>query len=155
MAVASPPAAHAWSIVDVLGPQKTVGVLAVIVVGAIIGVAFLLLGSASNGISFSPSTVSCSNPVDFSTTVHLPSSVSAGDTITVVVDGRTLGSEVVSSAMTQGADGSWTSTETSTAAQVQSACTAGGATLAKGSHTEQVLDATGKVIASGTYTINP
>lgn len=160
IATASPATARSGSIIDVLGPQKTAGVVVVIVVGAIIGVTLLLLGSTSNGISFSPSTVSCSNPIDFMTTIHLPSSVSAADTITVMLDGRTLASGSISTTATQGSDGNWTSTSVSSAAQMRSICAAGGyagssGVLTPGSHTEQILDTTGKILASGTYTVNP
>jgi hypothetical protein len=62
--------------------------------------------------------------------------------------------------MIQQPDGSWTSTSTTTADTMQAICSAGGGSggfnlYTPGTHTMQVLDSSGKVIASGSYTVTP
>jgi hypothetical protein len=138
-----------------------------LVVGGIVIVAIvaiLLLVNANSGgagsITFSPSTISCSNPVGFAETIRLPSSVHAGDAVTDMVDGRVLTSGPLVG-MTQQADGSWVIFITTSQASMQSACVSGGASavghymLALGTHVERVLDSSGKVLAQGSYTVTP
>ena len=134
-----------------------------IVLAAIVG-AYLYtnMGSKSGGISFSPSTLSCSSPVAFTLTGHLPASVHTGDTITITLDGKTAGTSQVSSGgeMTQQGDGSWVDISTTTAATMKSICAAGGSSggfnvLTPGPHTMQILDSSGKVLAQGSYTVTP
>jgi hypothetical protein len=140
-----------------------VGGAGVVLVLAIIFAVVLISGGGSKGgITFSPATVSCSSPVSFTLTAQLPSSVHAGDTVTVTLDGRTMGTDVLTGTSTavQQADGSWTITNTSSVATMQSLCAAGGAAggvnvLTPGTHTEQILDSTGKVLATGSYTVTP
>jgi len=136
----------------------------VVVLAVIVGAyLYVSMGSTSGSIAFSPSTVSCSTPVSFTTTAHLSSSVHSGDTITITFDGKPAGSSQV---LTSGgdvrhqADGSWLVVSTTTAAQMQSLCEAGGSSggfdvLTPGTHTMQVLDSSGKVLAQGSYTATP
>jgi hypothetical protein len=136
-----------------------------IVVVAIIAV-LALVGSMSGGtgsISFSPSTVSCSSPVTITEIAHLPSSVHPGDTITEVWDGQTMGSGAIQNegsggSTIQQADGSWTMTATYDGSGIQTICSgdtsaSGAAHFTIGTHTVQVLDSTGKVLAQGSYTV--
>jgi hypothetical protein len=137
-----------------------VGLVLAVVVGAYL---YMNMSSTSSSISFSPSTLSCSSPVTFTTTAHLPSSVHVGDTITIKLDGKSAGSSQVSSSggeVTQQADGSWLVVSTTTPSSMQSLCAAGGSAgglnvLTPGTHTMQVLDASGKVLAQGSYTVTP
>jgi hypothetical protein len=79
----------------------------------------------------------------------------------MTLDGRTIGTVPIgTSAAVQQADGSWIINNTSSAATMQSLCASGGSTggvnvLTPGTHTEQVLDSTGKVLATGSYTVTP
>jgi hypothetical protein len=133
--------------------------IALIAIGAFLAV-LVVVSSKSGGISFSPSTVSCSSPVSFTSTVQLPSSVHAGDTITETLDGRTITTGPIGGSAVQQADGSWTMTNTSSVATMQSLCLNGGSAggvnvLTPGTHTILVVDSTGKVLATGSYTVTP
>ena len=118
--------------------------------------------NTNSGISFAPSSVNCATPVDFTTTIKLPASVKAGDLISESFDGKVMVSDFAvgsDSTFIHQADGSWLATETSSAANMQTACTANVAddshpgVLSPGNHTLQVLDAGGKVLAQGSYTV--
>ena len=113
--------------------------------------------AGSGAITFSPSTISCSAPVDFVTTIILPSSVKSGDTVTETLDGANFGSGTVSaeSGWVQKSDGSWSSSTTDTAAAVTSACTSSQSVLTAGNHAVKILDAAGNVLAEGQYTVAP
>jgi hypothetical protein len=145
------------------GFKVTLGLLATVAIGlAVIAGAYLYasVGSTSSGIIFSPSTVSCSAPAVFTATAHLPSSVHAGDTVTITLDGKTAGTSQVSpsgSDVTQQADGSWVSISTTSLGAMRSLCAAGSSTgvLTPGTHTMQVLDSSGNVLAQGSYTVTP
>ena len=135
-------------------------VIAGIAIVAIVAVVLVVRSGGSGGISFSPSTVSCASPVTFTTTVLLPASVHAGDAITETLDGRTITTGSVNSSAVHQADGSWSYINTSSVATMQSLCASGGSfggvnVLTPGAHTEQILDSTGKVLASGSYTVTP
>ena len=113
----------------------------------------------SGSMAFSPATESCSAPAAWTETVQLPSSVKAGDAISYTLDGKQVTSATVSpTSFTQKADGSWTSITQLTVAELQAGCSAGGlangvGVLTPGTHTAQVLDSSGKVLAQGTYTV--
>jgi hypothetical protein len=136
------------------------GVVLAVVVGAYL---FMNMNSNSGGITFTPSTLSCSSPVTFTTAARLPASVHAGDTVTIMMDGKSAGPTTVSSSgsdVTQQADGSWIIVSTTAPTEMQSICAAGGSAggfnvLTPGTHTMQVLDASGKVLAKGSYTVTP
>jgi len=123
---------------------------------------YLLNNSSSGGITFSPATVSCANPVNFTVTLHLPSSVKASDTLRETFDGKVVNTFLVDddSTIIKQSDGSWLSTSATSVDDMTAACTAGGMTsggeaiLVAGSHTIQILDANGKVLASGSYTVS-
>ena len=130
--------------------------------------------SANSGITFSPSTVNCAAPVDFTRIIKLPASVQDGDTLTIELDGKTEGPMLVSpfgstvkgpdgsvidsDTIAKGPDGGWSDTNTISATEVQSLC-AGGATYGShdmftpGTRITQVLDAKGSVLASGSYSV--
>ena len=95
----------------------------------------------SGSIAFSPSTVVCGET--WTTTVTLPASVKGTDQITLKVDGVVVGTQtVIDAGMTKQADGSWLGTDTGPAD-----CSVG-----VGKHTEQLVDASGKVLAEGSFT---
>ena len=162
---AAAPATPAVPIATVAGIKITPKLLAIggIALAAIVGVfVYMNMNSSSGGITFSPSTVSCSSPVVFTATVRLPASVHSGDTITVMLDGKKVASSPISadSSTVQQADGSWISTDTTSAASMQSLCASGGSAgglgiLTIGTHTETILDSNGKVLAQGSYTVKP
>ena len=122
-------------------------VAGLVVIVAIIGVgAFALANNKGSGapgsLVFSPSTVSCDDTLTITTT--LPSSVKESDPITLKVDGTAGGTHTaVEAGLTKQANGSWSGT-----ASGPVDCTMG-----KGSHTEQLVDASGKVLAEGSFTI--
>jgi hypothetical protein len=131
-----------------------------VVIIAIVAVVLVVRSGGSGGISFDPSTVSCSSPVVFTSTVHLPSSVQAGDTIIQTLDGQTIARGPVTSSAVRQPDGSWIYVNTSSVASMQSLCASGGSSggvnlLTQGTHTEQILDSTGRMLASGSYTVTP
>jgi hypothetical protein len=134
-----------------------------IALAAIVAVVVVFgMGSSSGSITFSPSTVSCKTPVTFTSTANLPSSVKAGDTVTITLDGKSAGTTQVAPGgeMTRNADGSWLDVSTTTIADMQALCAAGGTAggfnvLTPGTHTMKVLDASGKVLAQGSYTVTP
>ena len=124
------------------------------------GLWFFLQGS-SGGITFAPSTIDCSKPAAFVSTIRLPASVKATDTLTEKFDGKTVNTFTVAddNTITKQPDGSWTGTSTTTADQMAAGCASGGLAdngadvFSPGAHTMQVLDATRKVLAQGSYTV--
>jgi hypothetical protein len=136
-----------------------------VVVLAVIAGAFVYMNMSSKAgsMTFTPPTLSCSNPVTFTVTAYLPSSVHAGDKITITLDGKSAGSTEVANSdeLKQQTDGSWIDTSTTTAERMKAICASGGSSggfnvLTPGLHTMQILDSTGtKVLASGSYTVTP
>lgn len=126
------------------------GVLVIVAIVAA-GAFALANGNKSSGspgtghpgtLVFSPSTVSCDGMLTITTT--LPSTVKDSDPITLKVDGTAGGTHtVVEAGLTKQADGSWSGTSSGAA----------DCTMGAGLHTEQLVDANGKVLAEGTFTI--
>jgi hypothetical protein len=166
VAPAGPPAVAppGWSTPQVVAPVRG-GVNPMLVVAAGLVVvamvaAFVVVnnGKPGGGITISPSTLSCNSPVAFTVTVHLPASVHATDLITVRLDGKTTASAQLSDAgsTTQQADGSWLIVTTYSVDDMRAACAAGSPVgevnlFSPGTHTMQVLDASGRVLAQGSY----
>ena len=119
------------------------------------------VATTTGGITFSPATVDCSNPVEFTTTIVLPSSVKAGDSIVIKFDGTTLGTTTITEggSTTLNADGSWMDVSTSTVSEMETDCANGGmsssnvAVLTPGTHVYQVLNQGGTLLAQGSYTV--
>lgn len=113
--------------------------------------------AGSGAITFSPTSISCSAPVDFVTTFILPSSVQSGDSVTETLDGATIGTGTVSagSGWVHESDGTWSSRSTDSSAAVTSACTSGQTVLAAGNHLLKILDSAGNVLAEGQYVVTP
>lgn len=114
-----------------------------------------LVGSASpsaaasshypGSIVFSPSTIGCPSQA-FTTTVRLPASVLETDQITYRIDGTDIITQSLADfGMTQQPDGSWMVSDTNT--NGSSNCSMG-----PGKHTATLLDASGQVLAQGTFT---
>jgi hypothetical protein len=116
--------------------------------------------SASNGgITFNPATVNCShgNPGSWTITTKLPASVKPSDTVTTTVDGKTASSNTVTVAgFVSQADNTWLLTSTTVWTDMQTECAKGSASavLAPGTHTIAILDASGHVLAQGSYTVD-
>jgi hypothetical protein len=116
---------------------------------------------AATGVTFSPASVDCSNPIDFTTTIHLPATVKLGDVITIKFDGQALGTATISEGdtTTKQADGSWLDVNLSSAATMQKDCESGGVSstgvkvLTAGTHTYQIFDASGTLLAEGSYKV--
>jgi hypothetical protein len=70
------------------------------------------------------------------------------DVITAQLDGQVRTTATVGSQFIQQSDGSWLQTGTQSAS---SAC----GSLSKGTHVARVLDASGHVLAEGSYTLTP
>jgi hypothetical protein len=121
----------------------------------VIGGAYLFMNMSSKpgSISVTPSTYSCSAENQVTSVIKLPSSLKATDQIAWVLDGVPVVSAKVSDTFKVQGDGSWLYTDTSSAS---SSCTGpGGGPLTPGTHTLQIRDATGKVLAEGSYTLAP
>lgn len=106
---------------------------------------------AAGTISFVPSTFSCSSSASVTSTIRLPSSLKGTDELTVQLDGVTQTTGTVGDIFTQQSDGAWLLTSTNPAS---SACqAASGDPLSMGAHTLTILDANGKVLVSGSFTL--
>jgi hypothetical protein len=82
-------------------------------------------------------------------TVILPASLSGSSEITAVLDGETGTTDTVSGAgFTKQSDGRWLSTDADSADNI---CSRYG----EGKHTFGILDAQGKLLASGSFTATP
>ncbi len=128
------------------------------VTGIIVILALAACGSSGGGggITFSPATVNCANPGSVgaeTVTILLPSSVHTGDVLTENLDGKTLQTGPLASDAVPKPDGSWSETLQTNAADMDSFCLIAGNGFTSGTHTEQVLDASGKVLAQGSYTV--
>jgi hypothetical protein len=86
-------------------------------------------------------------------TIKLPSSLKETDQLVWQVDGVALVTSNVANNFTKQSDGSWLYTDTSTAS---SSCQGpSGNALSMGTHVIRILDASGKVLAEGSYTLTP
>ena len=121
-----------------------------IVLVLIIGLVYVNMSSSKpGGISVTPSTISCSSTASYMVTIRLPSSVHAGDVITDQLDGHIQATDTVNAAFIQQSDGSWLLTSPGSTSTV---CGSG---ISMGTHDEKFLDASGHVLAEGTYTVTP
>jgi hypothetical protein len=126
-----------------------VGIAAVAVV-AVIAAFFLLSGSRNEpGVTYNPSSLSCTGE-SFTVTMRLPASVGSGDYLAMLVDGQVWPS---GSMWTPGQGGFVRQSDSTwlliTASQTPGAAECG---LAPGSHTLQIVDATGSVLGQGSLT---
>ncbi|MGA2514662.1 MAG: hypothetical protein ABSG37_13765 [Candidatus Limnocylindrales bacterium] len=146
------PAAPGKPITRVAGINVTAKMLGigVIVLAIVAAAAFVYLGagSKSGSIVFSPSTISCSSTTSVTETVRLPSSLQFADQIILKRDGVVEATTKVGSQFAQQTDGTWTATSSLSTSDV---C----GLVSMGTHTLQIVDASGKVLAEGTYTLTP
>ncbi|MGA3058324.1 MAG: zinc ribbon domain-containing protein [Candidatus Limnocylindrales bacterium] len=129
-----------------------IALAAILVVGY-----FVSSGSKSSGITVTPSTYSCSSTAVVTVVMRLPATVKATDPLVFQQDGKTIDttgfSIKVSDMFTLQPDGTWTYTRSDTA---KSNCTgSSGTTLSMGTHTVAILDASGHVLAQGSFTLTP
>ena len=111
------------------------------------------MGSNAGGITFAPSTFSCSSSVvQVTSTLRLPSSMAATDKLIWQLDGATVVTNTVADTLKRQSDGSWLMTDTSSAS---SSCQGPSGPLSMGTHTIRILDAGGRVVAEGSYTLTP
>ena len=128
----------------------------VLVVAAVVAaIVFMSVISSSGGITFSPSTMSCSSSAQVTATMKLPSSVKDSDQVSYQIDGNKIAFSTftVSDEFTKQSDGSWLSTTTSAAGLNCSGLS--GSALSMGTHTIAIIDANGKVLAQGSFTLTP
>jgi hypothetical protein len=154
--VPAAPAAPAAPIATVAGIKVTPKLLAIggialaVVVGAYL---FMSMNSKPGSISVTPASFSCSAQNQVTSVIKLPSSLKATDQIAWQLDGVPVITTKVSDQFKLQSDGSWLFTDTSSAS---SSCTGpGGGPLTMGAHTMRILDASGKVLAEGSYTVTP
>ena len=146
---AAPPAWGAQPVAPAAAPAKAAVSPVMLLVGglvilAIVGVAFYMMNnnSAPGSLVFSPTTVNCGQT--YTTTIRLPSSVKGTDQITLQDNGAVVATQTVSDAgLKQQPDGSWSASDTSPA----------DCSIGAGAHTERLLDASGKVLAQGSFTL--
>jgi hypothetical protein len=150
-----------------VGPGLIIGiVLAVVAVVVVAGGLLLVVSrgsSASGSITFSPSTIDCSNPQAVVETDILPSSVKGSDVLVTTLDGETLGHGTLDSSTgnwTKEPNGTWkqvvTNSQTSISIMCEdSAYSSGMGTnyMSLGKHTETIETLSGKVLAQGSYTV--
>ena len=86
-------------------------------------------------------------------TATLPASVKATDILTMKIDDETMGTFTVEQLnfVKQG-DGSWQYVSTSSASVMNTTCSG---SMTQGTHTMSILDASGTVLAEGSWTITP
>jgi hypothetical protein len=117
--------------------------------------------ATTGSITFAPSVLSCASPVDMVVTIILPASVQSGDSISQSFDGQSGGSTPITEGgtTTHRADGTWVDVSTSTASSMQADCASGGQNssgievLTPGAHVMTINDSTGKLLATGSYTV--
>jgi len=116
-------------------------------------------GETPGAIKFAPSTLNCSAPVAWTTTINLPAWVPSGTALTEKLDGSTYATGSVDDQWTHNADGSWTSTSTDSLSDVSTVCAAGGVydgtdILTAGKHLVQLFDDNGVLLSQGSYTVS-
>ena len=115
-------------------------------------VVYMSMSAKSGSITLTPSSFSCSSSTQVTAVMRLPASMQATDMLTFQTDGVTKSSGTVDSTFSRQSDSSWLFSEPSTASSV---CQGSGGTLLIGTHTLRILDAGGKVLAEGSYTLTP
>ena len=141
-------------IATVAGIKVTPKLLAIggIALAVIIAVVYMATSSKAGGITFAPSTFSCSSSAQVTTVIRLPSSVSATQALNWQMDGVDQASNTVADAFKQQTDGSWLFTDTSAGS---SSCQAPNGQLSIGTHSMKIVDISGRVLAEGSFTLTP
>lgn len=151
------PAASGKPIATVAGidvTPKLLGIGGIVLAVVVVALIYLGMSSRSGSIVFSPSTISCSAATSVTETVTLPSSLSYADQISLKLDGVAEAPTTVGgSGFVQQTDGTWTNTSPLSTSDVCSLASSG--SISMGTHTLQVVDASGKVLAEGKYTLTP
>jgi len=141
-------------IATVAGIKVTPKLLAIggIALAVIIAVVYMATSSKAGGITFAPSTFSCSSSAQVTTVIRLPSSVSATQALNWQMDGVDQASNTVADAFKQQTDGSWLFTDTSAGS---SSCQGPSGPLSMGPHSIRILDVSGRGLAEGSFTLTP
>jgi len=127
-----------------------VGGIALAAIVAVI--VFMSMNSKSGSITLTPSSFSCSSSAQVITVMRLPSSMQATDMLTYQADGVTKSTETVDSTFLRQSDGSWLVSVPATASSI---CQGSSGAVTIATHTLRILDASGKVLAEGSYTLTP
>jgi hypothetical protein len=132
-------------------------VIGLVVVALVVGVGLLGVfaisggGSGGGSLSVNPSTIKCSSGASVTMTVRLPSSINGDARVATQLDSKSWGSVVVSSSFQKQSDGTWLHSATSSL----DTCQGPSGQLSPGSHTLTIVDANGKTLAEGSFTVAP
>ena len=153
-APAPTPRAPGTPIATVAGIKVTPKLLAIggIALAILVAIVYVSMGSKSGGITFAPSTFSCSSSAQVATVIRLPSSMLATDKLNWQIDGVTRITSTVADNFKQQTDGTWLFTDTSNAS---SNCQVPSGPLSMGTHSFRILDVSGRVLAEGSFTLTP
>ena len=127
-----------------------VGAIALVVIVA--AVVYMNMNAKSGSISLTPSSFSCSSSAQVMAVMRLPSSLQATDQLTYQTDGVTESTDTVDNTFSRQGDGTWLFSRSTNASSLCSGSSSG-ATV--GTHTLRILDASGKILAEGSYTLTP
>jgi hypothetical protein len=141
-------------IATVAGIKVTPKLLAIggIVLAVVVAVVYMSMGSKSGSIAVTPSTFSCSSSTQVTSVMQLPSSMKATDKLSWQADGVSSFTNTVADTFKLQSDGSWLATDTSAAS---SSCQGASGPMSMGAHTIRILDANGRVLAEGSFTLTP
>ena len=127
-----------------------IGAIALVVIAA--AVVYMNMNAKSGSISLTPSSFSCTSSAQVLAVIRLPSSLQATDMLTFQTDGVVEGTETVDTTFSHQSDGTWLFSSPSDA---NSICHGSSTAAAIGTHTLRILDAGGKILAEGSYTVTP
>jgi hypothetical protein len=127
-----------------------IGAIALVVIVA--AVVYMNMNAKSGSISLTPSSFSCSSSAPVVAVIRLPSSLQATDMLTFQTDGVVEGTETVDTTFSHQSDGTWLFSSPSDA---NSICHGSSTAATIGTHTLRILDAGGKILAEGSYTVTP
>jgi hypothetical protein len=120
---------------------------------AIVAVAvYVNMNAKSGSITLTPSSFSCSSSAQVMAIMRLPSSLQATDQLTYQTDGVTESTDTVDNTFSRQSDGTWLFSRSTNA---NSLCSGSSSTATVGTHTLRILDASGKILAEGSYTVTP
>ncbi|MGD0247506.1 MAG: hypothetical protein ABSB75_00480 [Candidatus Limnocylindrales bacterium] len=142
-----------------INPAILVLIVGLFVVAALVGVGVLIAvsGGKSGGttekgsVSIDPSTFSCSANATVTLTVSLPAALSGDDRISTKLDGTSWGDVKISNQFDKQSDGTWLESHSS----ILNTCQGPKGKMSDGSHTLQIVDVQGHVVAETTFTTTP
>jgi hypothetical protein len=143
-APAPTPRAPGTPIATVAGIKVTPKLLAIggIALAVIAVVVYMATSSKADGITFAPSTFSCSSSAQVTKVMQLPSSMKATDRLSWQEDGVSIFTNTVTDTFKQQTDGT-------------SNCQGPSGPLSMGTHSIRILDVSGRGLAEGSFTLTP